>query len=303
MKRKPYLDVLPLRHQGKVRDSFNGTLTPHTFLMVATDHASTHNVEHVSLIPTKGQILTALTVFWILEVLADIPHHVVAYGRKIYEHLPRDRNYPNDLHLRALIVLVLMMSPHEFIFRARMAGSLWKKFYSKGLPNPYGLDLPPGLQLMSPFDGSISTPTDKSATDEPENSAEIERSCPEEVVLMREVYRRGRTHAASVGIDIVDFKGEAGRDQDGHCRLADEFLNGDCCRFVRMNQIVIGQDPPWADKEILRQNAELQWGGKTTGLPLVFPDTVIGATVGAYRDMFQVLARGRTLEQFQRELF
>ncbi len=302
MKRKPYLSVLPLRHQGKVRDSFNGTLTPLTFLQLQTDAMSTHNVMHLSDIPGKGEILTALTVFWTLDALADIPHHVMAYGRNIYDHLPRDRSYPEGTHLRGLIVRELNMSPHEFIVRARMAGSLWAKYYSKGMPNPYGLELPVGLQLMSPFDPPIFTPTEKSETDPPERSSEVEASCSEEVSLMREVYRRGRKVAASVGVDIVDFKGEAGRDQDGQVRLADEFLTPDCCRFVLESQIVIGRNPPWMDKEIVRQEAELLWGCQKSGPPLTFSPQVIKATIGAYRDFFQRVT-GRTLEQFQRECF
>jgi phosphoribosylaminoimidazole-succinocarboxamide synthase len=73
MNRKPYFNTLPLKHQGKVRDTFEIPGHPDLLLMVATDAVSTHNVAHVSLIPGKGQILTAMSVFWALGPLHRIP--------------------------------------------------------------------------------------------------------------------------------------------------------------------------------------------------------------------------------------
>jgi len=288
---------LPLRHQGKVRDSFDGTTTPRTFLIVATDGLSTHNVVHKSVVPGKGQILTAMTVFWATEVFIGIPHHVVAFGKRIYDHLPRDRSYPPDLHLRSLVVKELKMSPHEFVERWRMGGSLWTKYYSRGLPDPYGLSLPPGLQLMSPLDPPAFTPTNKSDTDDPENSLEVERDCPEEVRVVRAAHSQGRAWALRCGFEILDAKAEVGRDSDGVVRLGDEFLTGDCCRIARASEIVIGKNPPWADKEIFRQDAERQWGGATSGPPLEFSDEVIKKGMAAYSDVFEALS-GSSLQNF-----
>lgn len=295
MSREPYVDNLPLIHQGKVRDTYQTTV-PGTLLMVATDAISTHNVAHLSSIPRKGQILTALSIFWAREVFPDIHTHILECGEGIYDYLPRDRMYPKDLHLRGIIVRELDMAPYEFIFRARMAGSLWKS-YSKGLGNPYGLDLPEGLMLMSPFREPIFTPTDKSATDDPEESAVVEDRYPEHAALTREVYRRGREFALSRGVDIIDFKAEAGIDNDGLICLGDEWLNGDCCRFVLKGDIDIGHEPPWADKEIFRQNAVEQWGGPK-GPPLQFPGPVIREGIHAYREIFRMLTN-YSLEAYQ----
>lgn len=301
MKRKPYVDNLSLLHQGKVRDTF-ATNTPGTRLIVATDGVSTHNVAHLSPIPMKGWVLNAASIFWATEVFPDIPTHIIAYGFGIYEFLPKDRIYPPDLHLRSIVARDLRMDPYEYIFRARMAGSLWNNYYKLGLPNPYGLDLPEGLQLMSLFDQPIFTPTEKSETDDPVESDVIEDAYSDSVALMREVYRRGREFALKRGIDIIDFKGEAGRDTDGVLRLGDEWLTGDCCRFVRSEDIVIGQEPPWMDKELVRQAAMKQWNGDKNRPPLTFSPEVLSKTSEAYLDLFQTLT-GLSLPQYQYQMF
>lgn len=290
-KHKPYVDCIPLIHQGKVRDSFGGTTTPGTRLVVATDRISTHDVVHKSLVPGKGIILTAMTVFWALTVLRenDIPHHIVAYDRDIYDHLPKDREYPEDLHWRGLIVRDLDMIPYELIFRAYLAGSLWDKIYSQGRLNPYGVELPEGLELMSPLDPIIFTPTDKSETDDPVRANVVEHYQPEAVTLARDVYQRGREYALNRGIDIIDFKAEVGRDKDGTVVLADEWMTGDCCRFVRTNDIVVGKNPPWADKQIFRDWAAQAWKGMEGKPPLEFPQEVIKQGIQAYRGMFGAL--------------
>lgn len=296
-KHKPYVNNLPLIHQGKTRDTFK-TKKPGTRLIVTTDRISTHNIVHNSLISGKGQILTATQLFWILEVLTDVPNHILAYGKAIYNYLPGSPNqYPDDLHLRSIIALNLTMDSREYIFRARMAGSLWNDYYRRGLPNPYGLDLPKGLHLMSPFSRLEFTPTEKSETDNPENSAEVEAACPNKVEFVREVYQRGREFGLRRGIDIIDSKAEGGYRDSGRFNLGDEWLTGDCCRFVEADKIVIGQEPPWLDKEFVRQEVVKMWDGGLK-VPVTLSTETIETTVGRYRRGFEMLT-GRSLEAFQ----
>lgn len=65
----------------------------------------------MSTVPNKGQILTAMTVYWQEFVFQEIPTHIVASGKKMYDYLPRDRAYPDDLHLRAIVVQRVEMMP------------------------------------------------------------------------------------------------------------------------------------------------------------------------------------------------
>lgn len=286
-------------HQGKVRDTFQ-TIVPDALLLVATDRISTHDVVHESLVPLKGQVLTALTVFWANALCDDeVPSHIIATGRDIYDFLPKkDDAYPDDLHLRATVVKKLDMLPFELIFRRRMAGSLWSKYYSQGAPNPYGVELPEGLEFMSPLEPAIFTPTEKSETDDPVKSQVVELAYPWHVAVAEELYNRGVELALERGIDIIDTKLEVGIDQYGTVCIGDEILTPDSSRFVQSADIEIGKEPPWADKQIVRDEAVRLWGGKKKGPPLTFSKEVIEWTTETYLRVFHQLT-GMSLAEFQ----
>ncbi len=303
LKHPPYLDNLELWHQGKVRDTYVIPDHPDKLLVVATDRISTHDVVHHNAVPGKGEILTAMTVFWQHCVFRNIPTHIVVFGRDIYEYLPKDRVYPDNLHLRSIVVRKLEMIPFELIFRVRMAGSLWRA-YREGKPNPYGLVLPDGMQLMDQFAEPVFTPTEKSETDDPVASTLLTEDARYQgaVALALRAYNQGRLYAYGQGIEIIDAKFEVGLDADGNPVLADEWLTGDCGRFVRSSDIRIGKEPPWMDKEIFRQEAALQWGPDGKKYPLVFPEEVVVAGTAAYREVFALPSRS-TLEEFHQAYF
>lgn len=298
--RLPNLDLL---HQGKVCDTYFLPGYTNLRLPVRTDRVSTHNFLHKSLIQDKGSILTALSIFWmdILKRELGLKTHIVAYGKNIYDYLPGNpADYPADLHLRAVVAENLQMIPIEFIFRRRMVGSLWSEYYSKGLPNPYGIQLPNDLKLMSEFSKTIFTPTDKSATDEPLLTRDVCSEHGNVVRFMENVYNLGRKHALSKGVDIADGKGEVGSDLRGRIVLADEWLTPDCCRFVDADSIEIGQEPLWLDKEFLRQEAVRIWaGGKKH--PLQFSSEICAQTTARYHEILERLT-DKSLSDLQNSL-
>jgi phosphoribosylaminoimidazole-succinocarboxamide synthase len=213
----------------------------------------------------------------------NVRTHLVEHGGRIFKYLPR-QDYPNDLASRSLVIRKLKMIPVEFIFRSRMAGSLWKDYYQKDLPNPYKVELPSGLQLMSPFKWTVFTPTDKSETDDPLSAATTLAKYPEAYQLALRVYQTGQSFAGEGGIEIIDGKFEVGIDEDGEVVLADECLTPDSCRFVRTDSITVGQEPTWLDKQYLREEAERVWaGGKKT--PLTFSSAVIDETTRRYEEI------------------
>lgn len=284
-KYEPAVPGLECVHQGKARDTFAIPGHPELLLTVATDRVSTHNVVHESVVPTKGHHLTALTVFWMRHCLPkNLKTHLVEHGGRIFKYLPRRRDYPKDLPNRALVIRKLKMIPVEFIFRSRMAGSLWKDYYQKNLPNPCEVELPSGLQLMSPFKWTVFTPTDKSETDDPLSAPMTLAKYPEAYDLALMVYQRGRSFAGEAGIEIIDGKFEIGIDENGEVVLADECLTPDSCRFVKADGITVGQEPAWLDKQYLREEAERLWaGGKK--VPLTFSSAVIGETARRYEEI------------------
>lgn len=266
---RPYIspNSLTCIHQGKVRDTFALPRHPDLLFVVTTDRISTHNIVHDSTIKGKGCALNQIVLFWMTQGLEGIPNHLVAFGDRIYDYLPSG-SYPVDLRERAIVVRKLNMLPVEFIFRSRMAGTLWKGS-SQGIPNPYGLDLPTGLKLMSPFEKTIFTPTDKSETDEPLNAKETICHYGLAYQLALRAYQMGRAFAHARGIEIIDGKFEIGSDAAGNLLLADECLTPDSCRFVEASRITIGEDPDWMDKQYVREEAERIWE-KQERAPLVF---------------------------------
>jgi len=294
----PALSNLPLIYQGKTRDTFPCKSQDELFI-VATGRLSTHNIIHLSRVPQKPEVLTALTVFWLIHVLEKhgIRHHLIAYGDEIYRHLPGKRSdYPLDLHHRAIVVKKLMVIPVEFILRGYLGGSLGK-LYLKGLPNPYGNILEPGLQLMAPFSPPIFTPTDKSDTDDPLNGADVARSHPQACRISLQTFTLVRDHMRSLGLEFVDSKFELGLDDSGRVVLADEIATPDSSRFCRLSDIKLGVEPPWLDKQIARDEAERIWGDGPK-VPLEFSPKIIQKLSDTYLDLFATIA-GMELHDFQ----
>lgn len=281
----PYIDpaVLTPTHQGKTRETYQA-LTPGNIVQVVSDRVSTHNIVHWSPIPCKGEVLTMLTLFWFNNMGWHYPHHLVASGRGVYKHVPdvvRDK-YP-DLHYRALVVRELDMLPIEFIFRRYLTGSLLKA-YNAG-KDPYGIELPPGLTQMSRFeDRAVFTPTDKSETDDPLSEVEVLTTYPNESMFANGAFATAEKHLAKSGIALVDTKLEIGRAQDGSPVLADEVFTPDSSRYVYVKDVVEGQEPPWLDKQYVRNEAERIWdGGKKR--PLDFSDEVVQRTTATYEQL------------------
>ena len=291
----PALTHLPLLHQGKTRDSF--ALADGHRLVVATNRISTHDIVHQSMIELKGEVLTALTVFWLLflEKRLGIKHHLVAYGRGIYTYLPgKPSDYPLDLHLYAIVVVEKEMIPIEFIVRNFLAGSLDSKYYALGKENPYGIILPKGMQHMQRFAEPISTPTDKTEDgDPPRNSQEIATLYPVATNLVMSITALATKYLEGRGIALIDHKCEC--TVDGW--LADEALTPDSSRFCYMSDVRAGSTPPFLDKQIARDEAVRLWAGGER-VPLVFSSCIRQELTRTYTKVFEEIT-GMSLVKFQ----
>ena len=265
-------------HVGKVRRTYAIKKFPELLLLYVTDAISTHNVTHRSLIPQKGIVLNALTVYWLREVFPDIDHHLVASGREIYQYLPEPimQAYP-ELHHRAVIVRKLDVTLIEFIYRRYLvgAGSLYKE-YATG-SDPYGLNLPPELPVMHRFTSPVFTPTDKSATDDPRNSSDVIRFFRQEATVTSRVFKRGEEHLAELDIALLDSKMEAAGEV-----IVDEILTPDSSRFANLADIREGRDPTWLDKEFVRAEVVRRWNGGDK-IPLELSEKVVKKTGSIYR--------------------
>lgn len=281
---------LPMFHEGKVRDT-HLVQNMQLRLMRARDRLSTHNVVHKTEVPQKGELLTALTLFWMMEVLPLTPNHLVAWGKKIYDFLPKNHECPPRLHYDSLVVEYCPGVPVEFIWRNRLAGSL-EKAYQEG-KDPYGLGLKPGLRKMALFHKPLFTPTRKSKKDEPLKHLRVREKYPIQTCTTEELFRAMNDYLATRGVELIDAKFEV-----SEWKLIDEWGTSDCCRFAWAKDVKEGRDPSWLDKQVFRDEAELAWGGKRK-YPLHFNDKTLKLGTQRYHEAFEAIT-GKTLAQFQR---
>jgi phosphoribosylaminoimidazole-succinocarboxamide synthase len=273
---------------GKVRDLYE--VDDDHLLLVASDRISAFDVVLDDPVPGKGEVLTALTVFW-LELLADlVPNHLTGWRAS---ELPAPAHH---LAGRAMLVRRLEMIPFECVARGYLVGSGWKDYQATG--TVCGVPLPPGLLQADRLPEPIFTPATKAQTGHDENVSEArvaEAVGPELAGRLRdltlEVYRRAAEHAARRGILLADTKLEFGRDGD-QVVLADEVLTPDSSRFWPAGGWSPGHSPPSFDKQYVRDwLQDRSWDQRPQALP---PDVVAG-TAARYREAYERLA-GRPLD-------
>ncbi len=306
-------------YQGKVRDTYALPDYPNLLLVVATDRLSIFDFVLSCLVPNKGEILTALTVFWLTKVLQDINHHLIAYGREIEQYLPSALRGDARLYARGLIVKKLSIIPVECVPRGYLTGSGWRSYQENR--TVCGHRLPEGLHDGAKLPFPIFTPATKaeSGHDEPLTPKVVEEKYGGQLeTLTLQLYERGSRYAFTRGIIVADTKFEFGQG----LVLGDEVLTPDSSRFWDKKEwetaVAEKKAPTGYDKEPVRQ-----WGRTVTtpfsGLVginsldtedpghLVFvhqqkvPQEVISATTQRYREIFQRLT-GLKLEAFHKSV-
>ncbi len=245
---------LNLIHRGKVRDTYDVPGHPDKLLVIATDRVSIFDFVLGALVPQKGEVLVALTVFWLTEVLSGIDHHLLAFGSGIDEFLPSELIANPELQRRAVVVKRLTMVPIECIARGYLTGSGWKAYRKNQAV--CGVTLPDGLYDGSKLPKPIFTPTTKAVVghDEHISAVSVERehgSWLGDTTLI--IYRRTCEYALARGVIIADTKLEFGED---HC-LGDEVLTPDSSRFWSIDEYeavrLLSRSPAGYDKEPVQQ--------------------------------------------------
>src|SRR5215467_4890532 len=96
---------LPLRRiaRGKVRDVYE--VDADRLLLVASDRVSAFDVVMREPVPYKGAVLTQLTAWWLRQLAADVPHHLItADADAIVSAVPTLAGSRNLLVGRAMLV-------------------------------------------------------------------------------------------------------------------------------------------------------------------------------------------------------
>ena len=320
-------------HQGKVRDTYY--LDEEKLLVAASDRISIFDFVLNAIIPHKGEVLTALTHFWLTQVLEDFDSHLVDSEKFLDMNAAYDLtqgDFPDLPLSRCLVVknLTGRIYPFEMIFRHHLEGSVFKEYEMTGKAG--GNELPSGLAKWVKLDEPLFTPSTKEEVGHDINiNGEYfylemaERGLKKEahgvVMMLKQAYSKAYSYAKNRGVLILDTKMEV-----AGMTIADEIFTPDSSRYVFENDwkeaMEKGREPQFLDKEPVRD-----WGRKVEtpfyvdGKQIIginkldpenpehvefvhsldVPEEIIEDTTVRYAELFEILT-GSSLLEYQMEV-
>jgi len=268
-------------HSGKVRDLYE--LESGELLMVASDRMSAFDWILETLIPDKGKVLTAMSLWWFEQL--DVPNHILS------------TDVPAEVAGRAVVCEKLAMFPVECVARGYLSGSGLLDYNATGAV--CGIPLPSGLVEGSRLDEPIFTPATKAEIGEHDENVSYDDVVatvgPDTAAALRsttlDVYTRARAMAEERGIILADTKFEFGARADGTIVLADEVLTPDSSRFWPADQWSPGRQQPSYDKQIVRDWLQFEsgWDRHSGEAPPPLSDEVVERTRSAYIGAYEQL--------------
>jgi phosphoribosylaminoimidazole-succinocarboxamide synthase len=282
------LKSLPFLHRGKVRDIY--AVGADKLLIVQTDRLSAFDVVLPTPIPGKGEVLTALSLFWFDKLKHVVPNHLTGIDPETLV----SANEREQIAGRAMAVRRLKPLLVEAVVRGYLIGSGWNDYRETGAV--CGIVLPPGLKQAEKLAQPIFTPASKAPAGQHDENIRYEQV---EALLgkslaarVREVsirlYTEAAQYAARRGIIIADTKFEFGTDERGELVLIDEALTPDSSRFWPSSEYRTGVSPPSFDKQFVRDWLETQPWNKQAPAPAL-PSEVLAKTAHKYREALRLL--------------
>jgi phosphoribosylaminoimidazole-succinocarboxamide synthase len=281
---RPALSDYQYLASGKVREIYR--IDDEHLLFVASDRISAYDFILDSLIPDKGRILTAMSVFFFDYI--DAPNHLAGP--------PDDPRIPDEVLGRALVVRQLEMVPIECVARGYLTGSGLLDYQRDG--KVCGIALPPGLVEASKFDEPLFTPATKAELGEHDENISFDRTI-ELVGAVRanqlrertlQIYIQAADHALTKGVIIADTKFEFGVDADDRVVLADEVFTPDSSRYWPADTYQQGVVQPSFDKQFVRNwltGGESGWDRYGSTPPPPLPDDIVEATRARYIEAYE----------------
>jgi phosphoribosylaminoimidazole-succinocarboxamide synthase len=290
----------PLVRRGKVRDVYD--VGSNRLLIVATDRISAFDVVMPQAIPLKGYVLTQITAWWLEQLSAAAPNHLISIDTgPIIEEVPQLDASVDVWQGRSMLVNATTPLPVECVVRGYISGSAWKEYRESG--TLAGEPLPKGLLESERLEPPIFSPATKAEEGHDENItfADVERAVGKEVAAqLRErtlaLYAEARRLAEQRGIIIADTKFEFGQHANGQILLIDEVLTPDSSRFWPSTTYEPGRAQTSFDKQPVRDFLEeLTRTGLWSKQPPApdLPDEVVRATTERYRQVYEKLTGTR----------
>ncbi len=250
--------------QGKVRDVFE---TGDKLLIYTSDRISAFD-RVLGLVPHKGEVLNALSLYWFRHTSDIVPNHII-----------------KSITPRSVLVKRCDVFPVEVVVRGYLTGSAWRD-YSAGRPVS-GIELPGGMRMNERLEGPLVTPSTKAERgthDAPISAEDVVAqglATKEQWETLSSValslYARGSEICAHRGLILVDTKYEFGL-LDGRIILIDELHTPDSSRFWYADSyeelFAQGEKQRKIDKEYFRQWL-MEQGYSGDGTPPDIPGEVL----------------------------
>lgn len=282
------LSNLSLVHRGKVRDVYE--VNEKHLLLVATDRISAFDCVIPTPIERKGEVLTALSEFWLTHLGHLTSHHLITTD---FDKMPESVRVNEVLRGRSMLVKKTKVFPVECVVRGYLAGSGWKDYKLTG--KICGHELPADLREAERLPQPIFTPATKAQSGHDENITEFEfvkivgaETAARLSSLALKLYQSAAEYALTRGIIIADTKFEFGTDEHGEILLIDEVLTPDSSRFWSAENYRTGISPLSFDKQFVRDYLEtLDWSKQPPAPEL--PREIAAATTARYLEAYKIL--------------
>ncbi|UNK70564.1 phosphoribosylaminoimidazolesuccinocarboxamide synthase [Microbacterium sp. H1-D42] len=268
-------------YSGKVRDLYASEDPGDTrILVVASDRVSAFDFVLSPGIPSKGELLTTLSMWWFDE-LSDVPNHIA------------EGEIPDAVAGRSMMAMALEMLPIECVVRGYLTGSGWAEYVESG--TVCGIPLPAGLKNGDRLPEPLFTPAYKAPMGEHDENITFEKVVAlvgaERAAELRDtslqIYSRAAAIAEAKGLILADTKFEFGVDAEGTLRLADEALTSDSSRYWDAEAWRTGTTPDARmasfDKQIVRDWLAANWDKQ--GEPPALPEEIVTQTADRYREL------------------
>ena len=282
---------------GKVREIY--ALDDTHLLLVASDRISAFDVVLPTDIPGKGQVLTAMTAFWLDHLKGVVADHRISTD--VEDYPPALHAHAEALRGRSMLCRRAEVLPVECVARGYLAGSGWKEYRADG--TVCGIALPTGLDESAQLPQPVFTPATKAELgdhDENIDFATMASIVGEDMAQrLRDItltlYAAAAEHARTRGIILADTKFEFGL-VDGELILIDEVLTPDSSRFWPEDDYEVGRSQASYDKQYVRDWLEQQDWDKTDPGPSL-PAEVVTGTRQRYVDAYERLS-GRSFDEW-----
>ena len=201
----------------------------------------------LGLVPHKGEVLNALSLYWFRHTSDIVPNHII-----------------KSITPRSVLVKKCDVFPVEVVVRGYLTGSAWRD-YSAGR-GVSGIKLPEGMRMNERLEEPLVTPSTKaergthdapiSAEDVVAQGLATEAQWETLSSVALSLYARGSEICSHRGLILVDTKYEFGL-LDGKIVLIDELHTPDSSRFWYADSyeelFAQGEKQRKIDKEYFRQ--------------------------------------------------